>query len=230
MTASEIDFSMIDDRQLINLCLQRSNRLKKIIPNRSKAGDAWGEKMARAVRKHRDEILSHVFQELSDVFATIVPALDEVSPGSVADIGCGQAFIDLLIYRRLACSLTLIDIETSDDLHFGFAQEGAGYADLENARAFLIANGVPDLAIRTINPRRTSLEEAGRIDMAVSLLSCGFHYPVSTYDDFFRTQVDRAILLDCRNGKVGEAALAAYGSVRMIGAEKRHTRFLCRKP
>jgi hypothetical protein len=230
MTASAIDFSMIDDRQVVNLCLQRSNRLKKIIPNRAKAGDAWAERMGRAARKHRDEIFSLVFQELSDVFETIVPSLDDVAPRSVADIGCGQAFIDLLIHRRLGCSLTLIDIETSDDLHFGFAEEGAGYADLGSARAFLVANGVPDSAIRTINPRHGSLAEAGRVDLAVSLISCGFHYPVSTYDDFFRTQVDRAILLDCRNGKGGEAELAAYGSVTTIGTEKRHTRYLCRKP
>jgi hypothetical protein len=228
MTAS-IDFSMIGATQVFDLCLQRSNRLGKIIPKRAKAGDEWSGLMRAAVVQHRQAILDHVFEEIADIFAKIAPQIERVAPLRLADVGCGQAFIDLLIYRRFGCDLILIDIEESSDLHFGFAEDGAGYADLANARAFLVANGVPEAAITTVNPRKARLEDVGTVDMAMSLLSCGFHYPVGTYDSFFKAQVSRAILLDCRRNKGGDKELAAYGRVEAVGEEKKHIRYLCSK-
>ena len=226
---STIDYSMIGAAQVFNLCLQRSNRLGKLLPSRSKAGDAWEGLMRKAAVEHRQTILDAVTAEIEDIFAKIAPQIEKVAPRRLADIGCGQAFIDLLIYRQFGCDLILIDIEESSDVHFGFAEEGAGYADLANARAYLVANGVPDAAITTINPRKTALADIASVDMAISLLSCGFHYPVETYDAFFKAQVSKAILLDCRNHKGGKKALRAYGSIAEVGVETRHTRILCTK-
>ena len=185
--------------------------------------------MQTAVVQHRQAILDHVFEEIEDIFVKIAPQIEQVGPQRLADLGCGQAFIDLLIYRRFGCDLVLIDIEESSDLHFGCADDGAGYADLANARAFLVANGVPDTAITTVNPRKDRLVDIGVVDMAISLLSCGFHYPVGTYDAFFRSQVSKAILLDCRMSKAGDKALMAYGRVEAVAEEKRHIRYLCVK-
>ncbi len=225
-----IDYSMIGAGQVFNLCLQRSNRLGKIIPQRSKSGEAWEGLMRSVVVDQRQTILDAVTAELQDIFDKIAPQIEQVAPKRLADLGCGQAFIDLQIYRRFGCDLVLIDIEESSDIHFGFADDGAGYADLANARAFLVANGVPDAAITTINPRKAALAEVGSVDMAISLLSCGFHYPVETYDAFFKAQVSKAILLDCRNHKGGKKALRAYGTVTEVGEEKKHTRLLCTRP
>ena len=224
-----IDYGMIGEKQVFDLCLQRSNRLNKIVPSRAKTGDAWESLMKAAVVQHRETILAAVTAEIDDIFQKIAPEIEKVAPKRFADLGCGQAFVDLLIYRRFGCDLVLIDIEESSDIHFGFADTGAGYADLANARAFLVANGVPDSAITTINPRHQPLDQIGAVDMVVSLLSCGFHYPVETYDAFFATQVDKAILLDCRKTKGGKKTLARYGTVLEVGEEKRHTRILCTK-
>lgn len=223
------DYTMMGDRQITDLCLQRSNRLGKIIPSRSKTGEAWAGLMQQVVVEHRQTILAAVSSEIEDIFEKIAPQIESIAPRVLADLGCGQAFVDLLIYRRFGCDLVLIDIEASSDIHFGFADHGAGYADLANARAFLVANGVPDSAITTINPKNAPLEQIGSVDMAVSLLSCGFHYPVETYDAFFRNQVSKAILLDCRNRKGGDTVLARYGTVTLVGTETRHGRYLCTK-
>ena len=220
---------MIGARQVFDLCLQRSNRLGKFIPKRSKAGDAWDGLMKAAVVQHRQTILDQVFEEIEDIFDKIAPHIGRVGPQRLADLGCGQAFVDLLIYRRFGCDLILIDIEESADLHFGFADDGAGYADLANARTFLVANGVPETAITTINPRKARLDDIGAVDMAISLLSCGFHYPVGTYDAFFKSQVSKAILLDCRKDKGGDKDLTAFGRVGAVGEEKKHFRYLCTK-
>jgi hypothetical protein len=228
--APPIDHSMIGNRQVFDLCLQRSDRLGRLIPSRTKSGDAWPKLMETAVTTSRQQILDAVTAEISDVFDKIAPVIEKVGPGRLADIGCGQAFIDLLIHRHFGCDLVLIDIEASDDLHFGFKDSGAGYADLANARAFLVANGVPDSAITTINPLHSPLADIPPVDMAMSLLSCGFHYPVETYDAFFKAQVKSAILLDCRSGRGGKEALAAYGTVTELSTEKKHGRYLCSRP
>ena len=224
-----IDTSMIGPAQVFDLCLQRSNRLAKIIPSRAKSGEAWLGLMQAAVVEHRQTILDAVTVGIEDIFAKIAPQIEKFAPKRLADIGCGQAFIDLLIHRQFGCDLILIDIEQSDGIHFGFNDTGAGYADLANARAFLVANGVPDQAITTINPRHAPLADFAPVDMAISLLSCGFHYPVETYDAFFKSQVTKAILLDCRNQKGGKQALKAYGAVREVGEEQKHKRILCTK-
>ena len=226
---SNLDCSMLGTRQVVNLCLQRSNRLKKIVPKHSRSADDWPELMRQTATTHRDAILAAVTGELRDMFDKIAPTIAQVAPRSFADLGCGQAFIDLFIHREFGCDLVLIDIETSADVHFGFAAEGAGYADLANAKAFLVANGVPESAITTVNPRQQPLAAAGSVDMAMSLISCGFHYPVATYDDFFRTQVTKAIMLDCRNKRGEENVLARYGKVTKIGEAAHHGRFLCEK-
>lgn len=223
------DFSMLDTRQVINLCLQRSNRIGKFVPSRKEAGDRWSSLMEEACIKHRDEILAKVSAELNDIFLAIEPAIERVNPTSLADIGCGQAFIDLLIYQRFGCDLVLIDIEESEDIHFGFATTGAGYASLDVARRFLVANGVPDQAITTINPKHEPIADLPPVDMAISLLSCGFHYPAHTYDAFFSTQVSKAILLDCRRGQGGHETLARHGEVSIMQSGRKHDCLLCMK-
>lgn len=226
---SNVDYSMIGTAQVVNLCCQRSNSLKKIIPKLSRTDPNWPAMMRQTATMHREAILAAVTGELSDMFDKIAPTIAQVAPRRFADLGCGQAFIDLFIHRTFGCDLVLIDIETSADIHFGFAPEGSGYADLANAKAFLAANGVPENAITTVNPRNESLVAVGPVDMAMSLISCGFHYPVETYDDFFRTQVSKAIMLDCRNKRGEEKVLARYGHVTKIGDAAHHSRFLCEK-
>ena len=225
-----IDYSMMGVDQVVHLCLQRSNRIKKLLPLRSRTKVGWEESMRAAATDHRQTILEAVTGEIEAMFAKIAPQIAAVAPARFADLGCGQAFIDLMIYREFGCDIILIDIEQSGDIHFGFAATGAGYADLANARAFLVANGVPDTAITTINPNHSPLDALAPVDMVMSLISCGFHYPVDTYDAFFRTQVRKAILLDCRRSTAAESILARYGLVSNIGREKKHDRLLCLKP
>jgi len=225
-----IDYSMMTVAQVVNLCLQRSNRIKRLVPSLKHTPTGWPELMRRTATENRETILAEVTREIDDMFAKIAPTIARFAPRRLADLGCGQAFIDLFIFRRFGCELVLIDIEQTESLHFGFKPQGAGYADLANARAFLVANGVPERAITTLNPRHQPLADLAPVDLAISLISCGFHYPVATYDSFFATQVRKAILLDCRNGTDAAASLARYGTVEAVGREKKHERLLCVKP
>lgn len=109
------------------------------------------------------------------------PHLARFNPKTVADIGCGYGFIDLFIARDFDTDLVLIDIEESETRKFGYRNDGAGYSNLGTAKTFLAANGIPPDAVTLVNPRKADVLATQGIDVAISLLSCGFHYPLSTY-------------------------------------------------
>ena len=113
---------VLGTQQVVNLCLQRSNRLKKIVPKHSRSADDWPELMRQTATTHRDAILAAVTGELRDMFDKIAPTIAQVAPRSFADLGCGQAFIDLFIHREFGCDLVLIDIETSADENHSLMQ------------------------------------------------------------------------------------------------------------
>ncbi len=223
MGESEVDFSMFGDEDVANFVLQRSE-----VGNAGREIRAWMEgddgPILEFARRNRAQILDGVMEVARRECSYFTDATDPLRPRRVADIGCGYALADLVLYRRYGCDLVLIDIETSDKRHFGFAGEGAGYASLDKARRFLEANGVPPEKITTINPNRQDLSEVPPVDLAISLASCGFHYPAETYAAFFRDQVSPggAIVLDIRKGTGGVAYMKAFGKVSVL---KKHGKY-----
>jgi hypothetical protein len=221
----EIDFSMLGTDDLVNLALQRSSSLEDILPRRRAHPDDWRDIYAARLEEARDEVLRRIWDEIRDTYMSVRACFASLQPQNVADIGCGQAFIDLMIHDDVGCNLTLIDIERSDDLYFGFNKTGgAGYASLDRARAFLTSNGVHDDQIVTINPERERAAVLPDVDMACSFISCGFHYPVEVYHSFFATQVQRAILLDIRKGRGNEALLDSYGTSYVVTEARKFAR------
>ncbi len=137
---------------------------------------------------------------------------------------------DLFAYHAYGSDLLLIDIEENEHSHFGYRDEGAAYTDLSVTRAFLAANGVPDDKVRTWNPETQDLDADAPVDLAVSLLSCGFHYPVDMYMPFFRFGVSKrgGIVLDLRKGKFGQIQkrLAPLGRMTVLSQTSQFKRVL----
>lgn len=224
------DFSMMSDADVANIILQRSEvvQANQEIRDWMKGNDA---PLLDLAQQKRDTVLQAAFDAArgeSDLFFAVT---DEIAPKRIADIGCGYGFVDLCLYRRYACDLVLIDIESGNDRHFGFSEQHPGYTSLAKAKQFLVANGVPADRITTLNPNRDSVADAGDFDLVFSLLSCGFHYPVETYQALFRNQVRPAggILLDIRRGSGGKAALKKFGALTVLARQNKHAKILARK-
>lgn len=218
-----LDFSMFGRADVAKLCHQRTRR------TRAQRNDPAFEQDGPDYEALKAEILGIVWEEIAEDFARIEETIAHVQPAKLADIGCGYAFLDLMIHRRFGCKLVLIDIEETEEIYFRFREEGAGYSDLSTARAFLEANGVPKGDIRTVNPKSQSLKASGGVDMAISLLSCGFHYPAGTYEDYFRDQVKKAVLLDVRRRTDGREVLDRLGPTRVVAKGRKHDTVVCRK-
>jgi hypothetical protein len=221
---STIDFSMFTQEDVMNLCMQRSSAVKS-----RKAINEWisgdDSLLAEEAKNNRDDILGSAFAEIEGVFNDFSQSVADLSPKKIADIGCGYAFVDLLVYRMLGCELILIDVEETEGRHFGFENTAAGYSNLDKAKQFLVANGVPEEKITILNPRTQELASIGKVDMAMSLLSCGFHFPAQTYDAFFEEQVEAngGILLDIRKGSGGIPYMKKFGETKVLKLQKKYS-------
>ncbi len=228
--APDLDFSVFSDADVANLILQRSEIAteQEMIRDWMAGNDA---PLLTYAARNRDRILKHGYEIAGRECAIFWDAADEISPERFADIGCGYAFADLHAYRRYGCDIVLIDIETGGDRHFGFQTSHPGYTSLNTAREFLVKNGVPEEKITIVNPNVTKIDSAGSVDLAISLASCGFHYPVTIYREFFHDQIsDRGgIVLDIRKGSGGIAQMKEFGEVQVLAKHEKYSTVLTRK-
>jgi len=211
------DFSMFEVEDVANMLLQRSEAAPVGPAIRAWSAGDPAPLMAHAERL-RAPVLDAVFRIAEDNAATLAEALDARPPRRLADIGCGYAMVDLALCRRYGCDIVLIDIETNAHRHFGFAEEGAAYTNLAKARDFLLANGVPPEKVTAINPTRDDVSAVAAPDALISLASCGFHYPVTTYDDLIGRTVAQSgtVILDIRRSSGGIHALKRFGDTEVL--------------
>lgn len=225
----QLDLSMFDDQDAFNMVLQRSEVGE--VRNEIQAYLSGDDKPLMAfAQTNREHIISETFRIAERECGYFLGITDNIAPDSIVDIGCGYAFADLVLHKRYGCKITLIDIEESESSYFGFKGEGARYTCLSRARLFLEKNGVASDAIETCNPEVDDVSALGKFDFALSLASCGFHYPVGTYDDLFRNQVNEGggILLDIRKGSGGVGALKGYGAVDVLARHGKYATVMTR--
>lgn len=231
-----LDISCFDRGDMINLILQRS----EVMFDRPRSGQvirAWGAGDMAPMEVEIDRLGEAVARRAAGVihaeYREIAPLLRELAPKRVADIGCGYAFFDLFLARDLKSDVVLIDLESNERRHFGFQAEGAAYSSLARAKELLTANGVSEGQVATLNPRDTAPESIEPVDLVVSFLSCGFHYPVDLYLPFLDKALvpGGAAIFDLREATAAgqAAALAKFGTVTDLEAPSKARRVLLRK-
>jgi hypothetical protein len=221
MEAQHVDFSTLSWRDAADISLQRTSTLLNL-PVIGNPGFSLWTRGSRALLNleamvRKDAILVAAMNEIAAEFETIASFLGERQVERLVDIGCGHAFIDLLFYRRFACPVSLIDIERTEAQHHDFHTRGAGYSSLQAARQFLVRNGVPQILVETTNPKHDSLPTA-KADVIISLLSAGFHYPISEYTAFALNALEPGgvLIFDARKGQRQTELLDGFARVDVI--------------
>jgi len=116
-------------------------------------------------------------------------------PKKVLDIGCGIGGIGLFL-DNLAEEFYLFDkTGENKDLYYGYKPEGCFYNSLELAEKFLRDNGFKSNLTLLDLSEGQNISNLKDIDLVISLISWGFHYPVKTY----LKQVDNLL---SENGKI----------------------------
>ncbi len=234
---SELKTGAFSEKDVVNLILQRSEIIRdQRLPGQ--AVQAWtnGDSgpLSAIVDKLGDELIYRAASIIFLEYQEISKAIEGVAPSITADIGCGYAFFDYFLYQNTQAHLYLIDLEDTEERHFGFSKSGAAYSSLAVARAFLQDNGVPEKNVTCINPAQQEVLNLPKVDLAMSFISCGFHYPLSTYDAFFKGHIHQggAIIVDIRNRKLKaeRPVLESYGETTELtkAANGNATRFISR--
>ncbi len=120
---------------------------------------------------------------------------------NILDIGCGMAGIDLFLYIhfRKKVQLHLMDGTGDTEVKFGFNSELNPYNNMGTTLKFLSMNKV---ASNHIHLHRIDPDTIIPCDLMISLLSGGFHYPVSTYSELAKRSLRSggSLILDVRKG------------------------------
>lgn len=133
--------------------------------------------------------------ELERTFEHIKSAV-KTPPRRVLDIGCGMAGIDVFIAREWPeCEIHLLDKDgVSEVINAGYhanSDEFSHYHDFGAALWLLASNGVENEIVA--HSQLPDIE----FDLVISLLSWGFHYPLTTYAPRGTGQV----IVDARKGQ-----------------------------
>ena len=156
----------------------------------------------------------------------------------ILDIGCGVAGIDIFLHRHYGSSdrpdFYLLDKSEIDKrVHYNFEPKGSFYNSLDLARDFLTRNGLSNRQIHLLEatPQNTIDAPAG-IDLVISLISWGFHYPVDTYlDRVYELMKDGGrLIIDLRPETDGQEKIKnKFRQVRKISDVKKTNRILAVK-
>ena len=220
---TKIKRTAFSDQDVINLILQRS----EIIKDQTRSGKAvkdWTQGDATQLRSIAEKLGDDLIYRAAGIiwleYMEIFESIQTLSTLKVADIGCGYALFDYFLYEDFKSDIFLIDIEETKERHFGFSKSGAAYSSLPVARQFLQDNGVPTEKIFCLNPEQDNVMDLPEMDLVVSFISCGFHYPVATYDNFFKNRIrpGGGIILDVRAQRFEnqKPILENYGTTKIL--------------
>ncbi|MBN1461782.1 MAG: class I SAM-dependent methyltransferase [Armatimonadetes bacterium] len=178
----------------------------------------------RAIRR---QFNTDMQQEYTDIRAWL-PAHVE----AILDVGCGLGGIDVLLFehyeRASGLRFYLLDrTQTDSDITYGYKSRADYYNSLDLTRETLVGNGLPVESLKIIEARDDAgIDITEKVDLVISLISWGFHYPVATYLDRAHDLLkpEGRLILDVRKGTDGmDQVEARFGNARVVSeAKKKH--------
>ncbi|MDP3958359.1 MAG: methyltransferase domain-containing protein [bacterium] len=197
--------------------------------------DALVSLEARAAKKRIIELFS---EEMHREYQELRSHLPE-RVAAILDVGCGIGGIDAFLakhYEHSCPAIHLLDrTEMPHKVYYGIEKKASFYNSLALAKKFLVGNGVKEEQIITQeanDDNRISID--GRFDLVVSLISWGFHYPVSTYLDqvYEKMNPGGVLIIDVRRVPQHdsmEEIRKKFGNLEVIRAAGKHARVVARK-
>jgi hypothetical protein len=104
---------------------------------------------------------------------------------AILDVGCGLGGIDVLLFahyqRDPGLHFYLLDrTQTDAQITYGYKTRADFYNALDLTKQTLIGNGLPTESLTLVEARDDAgIDLPQQIDLVISLISWGFHYPVA---------------------------------------------------
>jgi SAM-dependent methyltransferase len=155
---------------------------------------------------------------------------------SILDIGSGIAGINAFINKHYnnKIDIYLLDkTQTDERVYYYYHERGSVYNSLTLAKELLKQNGVDESRIHTqeaTDDNQILIDTT--FDIVVSLISWGFHYPVTTYLDvvYQKLKPKGVLIIDIRKETGGEKELKGkFGNATVIFETSKYWRVLAKK-
>ena len=127
-----------------------------------------------------DDLVGNAIENEFDNIKKYIPKDIE----NVMDIGCGLGLINIFINENLKNikKFHLLDKNKIDSkIKYGFSKNYESYNQLLLTKKILINNGVPKEKINLIDVNEHFSFKEKSVDLVISLVSMGYHYPISEY-------------------------------------------------
>ena len=151
---------------------------------------------------------------------------------SVLDLGCGLGGYDVFLHRTYSPNLYMLDRnEWSDVVGYGYSKTPSAYCHFVDVQTFMAANDVsPSAYTLTVD----LFDAMAPLDMVVSFVSWGFHYPIAAYLDRVAPLMrpGARLIIDLRTSHASEAfdqIRAAIGRSVAVMAGVKHVRCVFEK-
>jgi SAM-dependent methyltransferase len=185
----------------------------------------------------RDNIKRLYCEDILIEYETIKDHLPQACE-NILDIGCGMAGIDIFLFQHYQ-SDTKIDYflfdktEINQKVFYGYKEKSAFYNSLILAKSFLRLNGIDESKIHLIEvPSNNKISIDCSFDLVISLISWGFHYPLSQYLDnvYELLNENGTLILDLRKTTQDKVILQdRFSSVKQIAEGQKYYRMLATK-
>jgi SAM-dependent methyltransferase len=176
-------------------------------------------------------------------FKLCLPFLDETLPknSKILDIGCGLGMFDVFLSKKYENSTIYLQdksdtIDMANRKYNGFNQKYYYYNNLELLTEFISSNSIKNYKI-VDGEELFNVNE--NFDLIMSLLSCGWHYSLTTYLDYIKNHLTDTgkLIIDVRNDTEESLLYTTFHNVNRIfnENEKRHDggivgyRYICSK-
>lgn len=184
-TCRVTDNLILTQHQAHALLLQRTGYQQVWVPIAKRLGlSGWYDSKvaARTGSAQRERIGRRYLAECESDAKSLLK-LFPANVQCIMDIGCGLAGVDLAISRlQPQLKFILVDQDRFENRPvYGFRKVASAYNSLDETRAFLSSNGLSGSRIETVDVLKAPLPSGRGVDVVLSVISWGFHYPVETY-------------------------------------------------
>jgi SAM-dependent methyltransferase len=205
--------------------------LRKLVPSFNYNRMVVAEAMLR-----KSKIKDMYLDDMEKEYLSIKQYLPEKCT-DILDIGCGVAGIDIFLnehYRNREIDFYLLDKTQIDEgVYYLFEEKGSFYNSLSVAKELLTNKGVHADRVHLLEATENNeIILDGKVDLALSLISWGFHYPVSIYlkKVYELLNNDGRLILDVRKDTTGLELIAEiFGSYKVILEKRKLTRICATK-
>jgi hypothetical protein len=164
----------------------------------------------------------------------VITAYLKNSPSNLLDIGCGLAWESRMFGNQFNTELWLIDGDANNNKDKDSNSKETKYHESANSFLFYHTLALLDTELKKLNTPTYHLIDCNvlnipddiKFDVITSWLSCGFHYPVSTYRELIlkHSHKNTRVIVDLRTpGKGQEPALeSGVEIVSVLERYKKH--------